>query len=147
MSPRLLAGGPREAKNHGNFGTDRAPTLHLQRHVPTITAMRPLRSLLVFFLVLGFTPGLGELISDASHLLLEGHSAHAEHHAEHDGPSEEHGCTGWQHTCTCHNSLSVITVAEPGLPVVVGAGVSVWMTPRDRRADGVSFGIERPPRA
>lgn len=109
--------------------------------------MALLRTLLIGLLVVGFTPGVAELLSDGAHLLLSGHSAHADHHGDHEGPGPEHGCTGWNHQCACHTSLSLIPSLEPALPVAASGGVALWLARRDRGADGVSFDLERPPRA
>lgn len=115
--------------------------------------MRFSRTVLIGLVVVGFTPGAAELLADGAHLLFDGHTAHAQEHAHgehgehgHDGPDPEHGCTGWLHTCACHTSLSVIPMIDGGLPRLAAGGVSMWPGLRDRGADGVSFGIERPPR-
>ncbi|MDD9935661.1 MAG: hypothetical protein OXT09_18765 [Myxococcales bacterium] len=107
--------------------------------------MRWLRSLFVIALCVGFTPGLGELVSDGLHAITEGHTHHAEGH---EPPDAEHGCTGWQHTCGCHVSLS-IAPAVGGAAVAPAPAITVEQPQAsDRRGPvGVRDGVERPPRA
>ena len=113
--------------------------------------MRWLRSLVVLTLCFGVTPGLGELVSDATHLIADGHSHHAEGHDEADGHEEtdtEHGCTGWQHTCGCCASMSVApAVAVLVLPAVAPNEIALAPDATGRRAKGVHDDLERPPRA
>lgn len=101
--------------------------------------------MLVAVLCLGFTPGLGELLLDGIHVATDGHTHHAAGHAE---PAPEHGCTGWQHTCSCHHSLSIAPV--PRLAVVFAAP---WAEAArvpclvEKGPRGVRVGLDRPPRA
>ena len=59
-------------------------------------------------------PGTVEVVQDAVHLAVEGHSAHddsVDHHA--DDPSDEHGCSGPYHACTCCTSATFVAHVAP----------------------------------
>lgn len=62
--------------------------------------------LLAFCLALALMPGVLEVVENASHLLTQGHLAHAAEHGDHhDSGGPEHGCTPSLHLCSCHASL------------------------------------------
>jgi hypothetical protein len=135
------------------------------------------RTLLVAIVCVGFTPGLGELISDSVHLLRSGHSHHGEHsrrahvddghHHGHDGRGDarehgadaddrehghgsqpEHGCSGTQHSCPCHSSLTIAPVivhAEVPGAELIAVGVSLPVAVQGPA--GVHSQLDRPPRA
>lgn len=109
--------------------------------------MRMLRLAVVCLLALGFTPGAGELVSDAAHLVLEGHTAHSADHDDHGSHGAEHGCTGWHHTCPCHTSVSFVVVSSPGVPVAASSVLPSRFEAHDRGPEGVERTLERPPRA
>lgn len=102
---------------------------------------------LALILLWTLVPGAGEVAENVIHLVLHGHSAHAEPdgdtHAP-DGP--EHGCSGTLHLCSCHVSLSCVahqlSSQAPDQPNRPLAGQRQL-----RRALAASDGIDHPPRA
>jgi hypothetical protein len=118
---------------------------------PIVYTPRPMKTaarLLVAVLILGLTPGLLEAAENAWHLAATGHSAHApDQGADHSPESDEHGCSGAFHLCSCHHSLAsdLVPVAvglRPGAPPreVFGAGA-------EHVSEPTLPGLERPPRA
>ena len=49
---------------------------------------------LAFVLAFMLTPGSSEVLESATHLIANGHLAHALDDEEHEPHGEEHGCTG-----------------------------------------------------
>lgn len=103
------------------------------------------RALLIAVLCLGFTPGLGELLSDGLHAATEGHSPHADCH---EAPGPEHGCTGWQHNCSCHSSQRV-ALSDLGTAIAPATAQALQRPrgPRGMGPAGTRSSLERPPRA
>lgn len=62
---------------------------------------------LLFFIV----PGAEEIVGDALHIVMDGHTFHDEGHEEPD-----HCCSGAFHFCGCH-------ARSPAVPVLVARGV------------------------
>lgn len=55
-----------------------------------------------FLIVVGLMPGSRELLEQAGHWMVSGHSAHADAHEEGStAPSEEDECAGSMHFCHC----------------------------------------------
>ncbi len=111
--------------------------------VPDMTSLSA--RALVLVLLLAFVPGVGELMENAVHLAAEGHFAHATHDGDvHDPGSDEHGCTGAIHTCSCCLSLSVL----PARAAVVSHGprISGSVTSSFRWSESSVFrGVFHPP--
>jgi hypothetical protein len=111
-----------------------------------------LRSVLIATVVLGFTPGVGELIRDGVHLLVEGYSAHDgdahhEHGDDHGGAGTEHGCSGSHHTCGCCVSLTFLAAAELHLPPAPSETTRLLLDALARGPEGIERGLDRPPAA
>lgn len=102
---------------------------------------------LILLAVWGLVPTVGELVENAAHLLLEGHSAHNApdgHHHEPAGP--EHGCGGAVHLCSCCVSLSclpTVGLAEVRAPETVER----LAITAEQIAGSPSYGVYHPPRA
>lgn len=94
------------------------------------------------------SPGLTELLQDASHLLTAGHTVHDDSHSDHHGePSPEHGCSGVQHRCSCHVTPSIDLAEVACLPELATAErVAVLWIRLGSGPDGVRSELERPPR-
>ena len=115
----------------------------------------------------GMTPGSVGFVEDAIHVVEVGHVAdvHATggHGADHDqgwggdtdhgvpshddrGPSDEHGCSGVFHSCSCH--IAPVFVQGHGAwrldaPLALDVGGSWNAIPR--HASSVSAAVDRPP--
>ena len=64
---------------------------------------------LTLILLWTLVPGVGEFTENFVHLVVQGHTAHAEPDGDThvpDGP--EHGCSGTLHLCSCCLSLSCL---------------------------------------
>jgi len=60
-------------------------------------------------MLLALVPGVGELLENTMHLVLEGHMAHAAPDGDSHTPwGDEHGCTGAMHFCSCCVSQTFI---------------------------------------
>lgn len=86
----------------------------MRRTFPIIAA------LLAYLMV----PGSVEIVENLGHWITHGDTAHADRQHDQDGPSDEHGCSGTYHACSCHASASF----------VAGSGAPVLMAPVDRPA-------------
>lgn len=101
----------------------------------------------MFALLLVLTPGLGEMVENALHLVAEGHPAHAQGHGDdHAARGPEHGCNGTFHFCSCHSSTGLRPVRSPR---ALAPDVIAILAPA--RAGSTHSGFhhvpERPPRA
>ncbi len=97
-------------------------------------------------LALAILPGIVEVLENASHLVTEGHAAHAQAEGDKHEPSgPEHGCTPTFHLCGCHASLAFL--GAQSLPAIhlrtVGLPARLDL---DRGASGFSPAVDRPPR-
>lgn len=104
-------------------------------------------SCLLLLLLWALAPGVGEAVENAVHLVLEGHTAHAEPDGDRHTPSgPEHGCTGVMHSCSC-------CVSQSFLPNQYATLVPTQSWQRLADHDRVQLptasggGIDRPPRA
>jgi hypothetical protein len=104
--------------------------------------------LLALLLAFMLTPGSGELVENAVHLVADGHLAHAIDDAEHAPQGDEHGCTGVMHTCACHCCPSVALSDPPLAPEssVLELGIARFDV-RGGPAVGHGLRLERPPAA
>jgi hypothetical protein len=92
-------------------------------------------------------PGLGEVVENAMHLVLEGHLAHAAPVGdEHGPPSPEHGCSGTLHLCQCCISPSFAPVNVAGA-TRQEADRGAVIQPSSVLHDAFLQDIEHPPRA
>ncbi len=84
-------------------------------------AMRVLRWVLGFLIVVGLCPGAAELLDVAEHLLHDGHLPHSAAHdvaaasEQHGETNDEHGCSPTSHHCKCCVNLLGLPPA-PALP-------------------------------
>ena len=95
-------------------------------------------------LALSLSPGFVELLDDGAHLLVMGHTDHAEE----GGGCTEHGCTPASHHCACCTSIAIATA--PGAATVRRAERTTRAWAFEVEADGpagVRMLLERPPTA
>ena len=102
---------------------------------------------LTVLLLWALAPAGGEILENALHFVLEGHSAHGTAEGDlHDPMGPEHGCTDVVHLCSCCVSLSVLPTD------------AITIAPRHHSEEPVATtsavvplfavaGIYRPPRA
>lgn len=110
--------------------------------------MRRLVPIIAGLLVYAMMPGALEITENAVHLLRHGDTAHADEQHAQDGPSDEHGCSGTYHACTCHSSAQFVSgPAAPMLPPAAHVAQAIVVGPADAPTDGFSREIYRPPRA
>ena len=105
------------------------------------------------WMIAGLVPGLPSAVEDVLHVVVEGHSMHADVHseeAEGDQPQGRGDCEGCGHDGLCHCHGSVTFLGADGHPEVrgplqagLGAAVTVGVCP----ARGPEHELERPPRA
>lgn len=83
--------------------------------------MRRLFPWITILLVYILTPGALEIAENAAHLVAHWDTAHSADD-DHEQPTgtDEHGCSGPYHFCSCHHSSSFITVR----PALVSAPVA-----------------------
>lgn len=107
-------------------------------------AVRLWIKLLAVPLALSMSPGLVELVDDATHYVLEGRT----NHAEGEDACPEHGCAPSSHHCGCCTSIAMaatsaaVRVRGP----LLGLGAPVAETTAVGPS-GVRTLIERPPTA
>lgn len=108
--------------------------------------MRRMLPYVAALLVYVMTPAAGEVVENAVHLVLTGHTAHALHDGAHQPDSPEHGCSGPFHICHCHSSVSF---TAPCVAVDVGApfprDVEVVWFDHDVPSEAHRDGVFRPP--
>lgn len=109
------------------------------RTVPTLFRLATLLTLLAML------PGAREVLEQAGHFAVSGHSSHASEHPEGNTDStEEHGCTGATHVCHCCR----IPVVAPTTPADSASLASVRMsTVAWQLSRGVTSQLLRPPLA
>ena len=101
---------------------------------------------LALVLAYAITPGAGELIENAVHLVMTGHTAHAAHQDGHEPQGDEHGCSGPFHVCPCHGTAAFVAERAPiEVQAMRPASESVTRIVGDLESDGVLAGIFRPP--
>lgn len=112
--------------------------------------MRRTRSLcrwIAVVLLYCMMPGVGEVVENLDHLILEGHFAHAQasHRQDSRGEYPEHGCNGTFHLCSCHITLSFLTPA--GIALVGALPPGSLRGSADSRSPGAGYHQipERPP--
>lgn len=77
-----------------------------------------MRFLLVMWLAVGMTPGLGEVAETVVHLATSGHLAHSDaDHGDLGNQGDEHGCGTTQHLCGCCASQAVSAASRPEVSV------------------------------
>lgn len=108
----------------------------MRRAFPFITA------LLIYVMM----PSAGELVENVSHLVANGHIAHAIPDASHQPDDPEHGCSGPFHTCICHQSTSfLVGVATVSLRVQAGLAWDLRWFPDEPSASSYLASVFRPP--
>lgn len=93
-----------------------------------------MRFLLVMWLAVGMTPGLGEIAETVVHLATSGHLAHSDaDNGDLGNQGDEHGCGTTQHLCGCCASQVVSSSSRPEVAVspVPVAGKASVPTPLD----------------
>jgi hypothetical protein len=101
---------------------------------------------LVFLMLWALAPGMSEAVENVLHLIVEGHTAHAEADGDsHDPLGPEHGCTGVTHLCSCCISQTFLTnqavLQVPGQTFYRLAG-----RVRVQFLNATTNGIDHPPR-
>ncbi|MBV1861326.1 MAG: hypothetical protein KUG77_23105 [Nannocystaceae bacterium] len=100
-------------------------------------------ALLLAFLL---TPGAGEVVENAVHLVADGHTAHSIDDAEHAPAGDEHGCTGMMHSCACHGVPSVALCDAPVALAASARGLGLALPqPDGSAASGHGDRLDRPP--
>lgn len=102
------------------------------------------RALFVLWTAVTLIPGVGELIEDGVHVVLDGHDDHADGEA----PCPEHGCAPTSHHCSCCVSLSILApMAITEVTVSIASGeLSEW-APTGAARPGFARRLPRPPSA
>ena len=128
--------GSHERRRDGACGPD--------AHSLPFAAVRLWLKLLAVPLALSMSPGLVELVDDATHYVLEGRTDHAEG----EDACPEHGCAPSSHHCGCCTSIAMVATSAAvhvrgpllrlGLPVAEATAAG---------PAGVRTLIERPPTA
>jgi hypothetical protein len=102
---------------------------------------------LALILLWTLVPGVGEFTENFVHLVVQGHTAHAEPDGDTHAPDgREHGCTGSLHLCSCCVSLSCL----PGQRVAQAPDQPLHRLAAQhqlRLLSGDPEGVDRPPRA
>lgn len=101
---------------------------------------------LAFVLAFMLTPGSSEVLESATHLIANGHLAHALDDEEHEPHGEEHGCTGVMHSCACH-ARTAVALFDADVPGLGSAQrwLSVNVSVGHRPAQGHLVRLDRPP--
>jgi len=113
------------------------------RYVGFVRRLIPGIAILLAYTV---TPGAGEMLENAAHLVVDGHTAHSTHEAEEEPCNDSHGCSGPFQTCPCHGTSAF--VIDDGPIEVAVAELEIVTLQRfvaDLEADGVMTGVFRPP--
>ena len=106
--------------------------------------MLVLRNLLALTLAISLSPGLVELLDDAAHLALEGHTDHVDG----EDACPEHGCTPGSHHCGCCTSIAVAGAPSAAAVPFSRAIQRRWSIDLVRRGpEGATSRLRRPPRA
>lgn len=110
--------------------------------------VRALLPIIAVFMTYLMTPGAFELTEHAVHLIGHGDTAHADGDHTDDGASDEHGCSGPYHFCTCHHSVTFIPAASDDNPATkVDAGMMAETGPTSAVDSGYTDEVYRPPQA
>lgn len=103
---------------------------------------------LVLLLACALTPGLGEVVENAWHLVAAGHAAHASQEGPGHAPAgDEHGCSGAFHLCSCHHSLASDLIPTPAGPRPRGPREETVLAAAETFLEPDLPGLDRPPRA
>ena len=109
---------------------------------------RRLVQLAVLALVFSITPGALELVENVAHAMAHGDAAHVDDGGHSKGsPTDEDGCSGATHACSCCHSLRFIPVEGVAMiPVadLVTSDLSADATPV---ASARLWRVFRPPRS
>lgn len=115
-------------------------------NIPVILLRVRLRCLALLVLVLVALPLVVELVENGFHLLAHGDTAHFSDSEGHQPLSQEHGCGGTFHLCSCCRSLSGDTPALAALPAPAAPVLSVMAAEPLANATGFARSYRRPPR-
>lgn len=105
-----------------------------------------LRSIALLVLLLIAMPLAVELVENGLHLLAHGDTAHLSGSEGHEPLSEEHGCGGTFHLCSCCRSVSGDTPSLAALPSPAAPVLAVMDAERPGMPTGFSRSTRRPPR-
>ena len=100
--------------------------------------------LLALWLVAISVPGAAELLEDAVHALVDGHTAHDRDHA---GEQPGHCCSGLFQICACHTNAVATLSAATGLSPQLFARSHVPGDERHAARPGFRSAPFRPPTA
>jgi hypothetical protein len=81
--------------------------------------MKHLVAWCLLIVLVALLPGMGELVENTMHVVVQGHLAHADADGDsHETPDPEHGCAGPFHACACCNTvLATVGSALPALGI------------------------------
>ncbi|MFW6049804.1 MAG: hypothetical protein ACODAU_01450 [Myxococcota bacterium] len=104
------------------------------------------RSAIVALVVVGFTPGLAEVVAEPARSLQGAGVAEPFEHAPDEATGTEHGCSGVTHRCQC---CGVTLLPPPAVPSVLPPSGARWKAavPLQRVTQAHVRGIQRPPSA
>lgn len=107
-----------------------------------------LRAVVVVLLLWTLLPGTWELAENVSHLIRDGHLAHAAATGHsHSEPGPEHGCSGTLHFCSCHVSPHGLIAFRTTLAPVLRLALGEPPTPVSHVLPGYVHPPDRPPSA
>jgi len=87
-----------------------------------------MRFVLVMWLAVGMTPGLGEVAETVVHLATSGHLAHSDaDQGDLGNQGDEHGCGTTQHHCGC--CVSQVVAAAPRTEVAMNVVPATGQVP------------------
>ena len=91
-------------------------------------------------------PGMSELSENAVHLVMHGDTAHSGE-ADHEASTstDEHGCSGSFHVCTCCHATIVLSRKVISQPGNVTAEPQSATSPDDMLDGGFQHDVFRPP--
>ncbi len=104
--------------------------------------------ILALLLVLAVVPSGMELVELTVHIVRYGDVAHADQHDTSTKPigSDEHGCSGTFHVCSCHQVVSAMTPLATAVACIrVPAESLVIAFPLDRTGEAAQAPPVRPP--
>lgn len=104
--------------------------------------------ILALLLVLAIIPSGMELVELAVHIVRYGDVAHADQHDKSTKPigSDEHGCSGTFHLCSCHQVVSATTPLATTVVCLRAPGESLAVIfPLDRTGEAAQAPPVRPP--
>lgn len=116
--------------------------------MPATVGMLVRSRILALLLVLAVIPSGMELVELAVHIAKYGDVAHADQHDKSKSPlgSDEHGCSGTFHICSCHQVVTATTPLTATVDCVRAPAQSLAIVfPLDRTGEAAQAPPVRPP--